>query len=92
MAESCSYVNPHGVKCGRHPHPDHPDNHELYEQLVRPDPFCIQPWDPFALATIRAWIMCARAHGVTKEKVQKAEVTFKEIKRWQSSHGTRLPG
>jgi pyrroloquinoline quinone (PQQ) biosynthesis protein C len=56
-----------------------------------PDPFCIQPWDPFGLATIRAWIACAVAHGVPREKVQRAEESFHAIQRWQKIHGTKRP-
>jgi hypothetical protein len=90
MAQGCEYVNPHGIRCGLSI--DHPGDHELYEQLVAPDPFCLQPWDKLTLATIRAWIVSAQAHGVPKEKIQKAEAKFNEIKRWQLRHGTRLPG
>ena len=90
MAQGCLYTNQHGIQCGLSL--GHPGNHELYEQLVMPDPFCIQPWDPNALAAIRCWITCARSHGVPPDKIQKAEVSFNEIKRWQRSHGTRLPG
>jgi len=89
MAQGCLYTNQHGIQCGLSL--GHPGDHELYEQLVMPDPFCIQPWDRFALATIRAWIACAAAHGVAKEKVQRAEVCFNEIKRWQNTHGTKTP-
>jgi hypothetical protein len=90
MAKGCEYVNEHGVKCGLPPHPESIP-HESHEQLVEPDPFCIRATDPFALATIRAWIVCAKAHGVDTVKVQRAEVSFREIERWQRSHGTRLP-
>ena len=91
LAKGCEYKNSNGVKCGLPPHPDSIP-HELHEQLVEPDPFCLRPTDPFALATIRAWIVCAKAHGVPVEKVQRAEVKFHEIERWQRSHGTKLPG
>jgi len=91
MSESCGYTNSHGVSCGRPPHPESPADHQLYEQLVMPDPFCLQPWDRLSLATIRAWIVSAVAHGVPAAKVQKAEEHFNEIKRWQRRHGTRLP-
>jgi hypothetical protein len=90
MAQVCGYTNPNGIKCGLKL--KHFGDHELCEQLVEPDPFCIRATDTFALATIRAWIACAAAHGVKRDKIQKAEEKFKEIKRWQAVHGTRLPG
>jgi hypothetical protein len=86
----CSYTNQHDVHCGLPS--GHLGSHEPDEQLVMPDPFCLQPWDPFSLATIRAWIVCARSHGVAVDKVQRAEEHFKAIQRWQKSHGTRMPG
>ena len=90
MAESCSYTNAHGVKCSLKP--NHPGDHEPTTQLVPPDPFCLQPWDPFTLAAIRLWISAAHAHRVSTEKIQRAEEHFSEIARWQKSHGTKLPG
>lgn len=89
MAAGCEYVNGYGIKCGLPA--DHAGNHEQYVQLIAPDPFCLQPWDPFTSATIRAWISAAVVSGVSKEKVQRAEEHFAEIKRWQSRNGTRLP-
>jgi len=90
MAEVCQYKNKNGVQCGLSPHPKSVP-HELYEQLVMPDPFCIQAHDPFALATIRAWIVCAKSHGVPPSKIQRAEESYHEISRWQANHGTRNP-
>lgn len=90
MAEGCPYTNPQGIKCGLKL--KHLGDHEPNEQLVAPDPFCLQPEDPFTLAAIRVWIAAASSHGVNKVKIQKAEESFKEIARWQSVHGTRLPG
>ena len=90
MAESCGYKNQHGVQCGLSKHPSTIE-HELYEQLVMPDPFCLQPWDPFSLATIRAWIVCAKSHGVPSSKIQRAEEHFHAISRWQRVHGTKNP-
>ena len=91
MAESCGYTNSHGVSCGRPPHPESPADHQLYEQLVEPDPFCLRAHDPFTLATIRAWICTAKAHGVSEAKIQRAEEHLAEIRRWQRDHGTRMP-
>lgn len=90
MAVGCEYTNQHGVKCGLPPHPS-TTPHELYEQLVAPDPFCLQPTDTFSLALIRGWISAAIAHGVSPAKIQRAEQHFRDIKRWQSDHGTRTP-
>jgi hypothetical protein len=89
MAQDCGYTNAHGVQCGLKP--GHDGDHEPCEQLVAPDPFCLRATDPFTLATIRAWICAAKAHGVSESKIQKAEAHFNEIKRWQTAHGTRLP-
>lgn len=89
-AAVCDYSNIHGVQCGLPPHPA-TVAHELDEQLVAPDPFCLQPHDPFTLALIRGWISAAHAHKVPVEKIQRAEQHFKEIKRWQETHRTKLP-
>lgn len=85
----CGYKNQHGVQCGLKK--GHIGSHETDEQLIEPDPFCIQAHDRFALATIRAWIVCAKSHGVPATKIQKAEETYKAIDRWQRIHGTKLP-
>jgi hypothetical protein len=89
MAAGCEYINQHGVKCGLGL--DHPGGYELVEQLVAPDPFCLQPSDPFTLALIRGWISAAHAHQVPAIKIQRAEQHYKDIKRWQDEHGTRTP-
>lgn len=90
MDMDCLYVNEHGVRCGL------PIGHEGYHatavQLTEPDPFCLVATDPFCLAAIRMWISAAHAHGVSAAKILRAEEHFAEIKRWQSAHGTRLPG
>lgn len=90
MADGCKYINSHGVQCGLPPHPSAMP-HELHEQLVAPDPFCLQWWDPFTLACIRAWISAAHAHKVPTEKIQRAEQHFRDIKRWQDANGTKVP-
>lgn len=90
LGKVCDYKNQHGVQCGLPA--KHFGSHELNEQLVMPDPFCLQPWDKLTLATMRAWIAAATAHGVNRDKIQKAEERFHEIERWQKAHGTRLPG
>ena len=90
MAEACGYVNQHGIACGLGKHPSTVP-HELYVQLVMPDPFCLQPWDRLTPATIRAWIVAAKAHGVSADKIQRAEQSLHDIRRWQLAHGTRIP-
>ena len=87
--QGCSFTNEHGVKCGLES--GHLTPHEPYEQLVEPDPFCLRATDPFCLAGIRMWISAAHAHKVPLAKIQRAEEHFAEIKRWQTTHGTRLP-
>ena len=57
----------------------------------RPDPFCIQPWDPQALSIIRVWIMTARAMKVNVDKLVRAEQHFEEIRKWQTANGTKVP-
>lgn len=90
MAEGCGYKNSSGVQCGLSPHPSSV-SHELYQQLVAPDPFCLQPWDPIALSTIRAWIAAATAYKVNPAKIQRAEEHFNQIRRWQKENGTKTP-
>jgi len=89
MASGCAYTNSHGVKCGLKL--GHHGDHEPNEQLVAPDPFCLQAHDKLTLATIRAWIMAAKSHGVPAAKIQRAEERFNEIHRWQRRNGTKLP-
>ena len=90
MAESCGFVNQHGIACGLGKHPSSVP-HELYVQSVEPDPFCLRATDPIALSTIRAWILTAIAYGVNPAKIQKAEEHFNEIKRWQRTHTLKTP-
>lgn len=85
----CEYINQHGVKCGRPLH--HFGSHATVDRLVPPDPFCLQYWDPFTLACIRAWISAAHAHRVSEAKIQRAEQHFKDISDWQREHGTKVP-
>lgn len=87
--QGCEYTNTHGVKCGLQL--NHPGDHEPNVQLVEPDPFCLQPWDPFTLTAIRAWICAAHGYKISATKIQRAEEHFNEISRWQKKHGTRLP-
>jgi hypothetical protein len=88
--QECLYVNEHGVKCGLQR--GHDGYHGIVAQLVEPDPFCVRAHDPFALAVIRGWISAATVHKVPAAKILRAEEHFAEIKRWQSAHGTILPG
>ena len=93
MADICGFVNKHGVACVLDKgHERYGEDHAANRQDIPPDPFCLQPTDPFSLACIRAWIALASVQGVNKAKIQRAEEHFKEIERWQKSHGTKLPG
>lgn len=90
MAAVCEYTNVHGVKCGRGKH-DSTTPHELTEQIVMPSPFELKASDPFTLAVIRAWITIAKSMGVNAVKIAKAEDHYYQIKRWQTTHATKLP-
>jgi len=90
MSSSCDYVNPNGVKCGLPSHP--PDTpHEAVMQLCEPEPFSLKASDVFTPCIIRTWITMARMMGVNATKLAKAEDHLYQIKRWQRTHGTKVP-
>ena len=67
------------------------DSVESCSVEVAPDPFCLQPTDPFTLSLMRVWVVTAACMKVNPDKIAKAEQHYKEIQQWQKKYGTRLP-